>query len=914
MISVSSRVSVVVMPAVLAALTLSGLAHAQTGDSGSIPSGTSGAAIRPAEPAKDVAKKPVIVLPEIVHFEHADYPPEAEKQGLQADVNLKLTLDRDGNVTKAEVTTPVGNGFDEAAQAAAMKFKFTPATRDGVPVPVVIPYRYSFTLTPKEPEAAPPAAPTTGNLGGTVRLADSNAPLAGALVTITLPDGTTQQFTTDEAGKWQAKDVPAGHYKVHIEAPGFVFVENAEDVVAGEETDATYRLAPASTGIEITVQGERPPREVTRRTIERREIERIPGTSGDALRSLQSLPGVGRPPGLAGLLIVRGSAPQDTQVYVDGTLVPLIYHFGGLSSVVPTELLDKIDFYPGNFSSRYGRVDGGIVEVGLRSPDTNCTGDYGVPIEGKKGCFHGMAQMDLIDGRLMLQGPLPAKDWTFAVAGRRSWIDVWLKPVLEGAGSSVTAAPVYYDYQAIIDHKNASGRFSARFFGSDDKFKIIVTDPAAQDPAFGGTLSFGTSFYRGQVLYETDLSHSVSSTSMVSFGRDSVGFAVGNFEFDLDTWNVYARHEFGFKVARGVKLNAGLDFVIAPYEVTARFPPPPRPGEPDPGPFASRPPQQTHEDATVFRPAWYGEGEIQATDRLRLVPGLRIDYSRDTGHADVAPRGVARYDLVKGTDPDHPENKRLRTTLKAGAGLFYQPPQFQETNAVFGTPGLYSNKSVHYDIGVEQEFSEHVELSLEGFYKALTNQVARSPNAAGQFTYDNLGSGSVIGLEALLKYKPDKRFFGWIAYTLSRSVRRDCPSCPEYLFQYDQTHNLIILGSYRLGRGWEFGARFRIVSGNLDTPVQSAPALPALYASDAGAYTALQASPYSTRLPLFHQLDMRVDKRWQFRTWRFSTYLDIQNVYNNAAVEGLSYNYNFSKQSYQTGIPIIPSIGLRGEF
>jgi TonB family protein len=910
MVSASSRVSAVVA---LAMLAQSGLASAQASDPGAVPGGSSGAVVKPAEPAKDSGKKPVIVMPELTHFEHADYPPEAEKAGLQADVKLKLTLDREGNVTKADVIEPVGNGFDEAAQAAALKFKFTPATRDGAPIPVVIPYRYSFTLTPKTPDEAPPPAPTTGNLSGVVRLADTNSPLAGALVTLTLPDRSKQAFTTDEAGKWQATAIPAGHYKVHVEAPGFQPVENQEEVGAGEETEATYRLAPVSAGIEITVQGERPPREVTRRTIERREIERIPGTSGDALRSLQSLPGVARPPGLAGLLIVRGSSPQDTQVYVDGTLVPLIYHFGGLSSVVPTELLDKIDFYPGNFSSKYGRVDGGIVDVGLRSPDTQCTGDYGVATD-KKGCFHGMAQVDLIDGRLMLQGPLPAKDWTFAIAGRRSWVDIWLKPVLENAGSSVTAAPVYYDYQAIVDHKTSQGRFSLRFFGSDDKFRIIITDPAAQDPAFGGALSFGTSFYRAQALYETDLSKSVSSSSMLSAGKDSIGFSVGNFLFNLDTTSIYARHEFGFKIAPGIKLNAGLDFAIAPYEVTVRFPPPPRPGEPDPGPFASRPPQESHEKATAFRPAWYGEAELQPTSRLRLVPGVRIDYARDSGHADIAPRAVARYDLIKGTDPDQPDHPRLRTTLKAGAGLFYQPPQFQETNPVFGTPGLYSNKSVHYDVGVEQELSEHVELSLEGFYKALTDQVARTANDAGAFTYNNLGSGSVIGLEALLKYKPGKRFFGWIAYTLSRSVRRDCPSCEQYLFQYDQTHNLIMLGSYRLGRGWEFGARFRIVSGSLDTPVLGSPALPAIYSSDSGAYSPLQAKAFSTRLPLFHQLDLRVDKRWQFRTWRFSTYLDIQNVYNNAAVEGLSYNYNYSKQSYQTGIPIIPSLGLRGEF
>ena len=123
-----------------------------------------------------------------------------------------------------------------------------------------------------------------------------------------------------------------------------------------------------------------------------------------------------------------------------------------------------------------------------------------------------------------------------------------------------------------------------------------------------------------------------------------------------------------------------------------------------------------------------------------------------------------------------------------------------------------------------------------------------------------------------------------------------------------------MLGSYRLGRGWEFGARYRIVSGSLDTPVLRAPALSAVYAADAGSYSPLQGKAFSERLPLFHQLDIRVDKRWQFRDWRFSAYLDIQNVYNNAAVEGLAYNYNYSRQSYQTGIPIIPSLGMRGEF
>ncbi len=218
-------VSVVVSVVVAAVLAQPARALAQSDDSpsdpGAVPSGISGAVIRPAEPAKDAPKKPVIVLPELTHFEHADYPPEAEKAGLQAEVTLKLTVDREGNVSKADVPAPVGNGFDEAAQAAALKFKFTPATRDGVPIPVVIPYRYSFTLTPKPAAVAPPPAPTTGNLVGGVRLADTNSALVGATVTITLRDGSTRQVVSDETGKWQFRELRPANTRYTSSRPAF---------------------------------------------------------------------------------------------------------------------------------------------------------------------------------------------------------------------------------------------------------------------------------------------------------------------------------------------------------------------------------------------------------------------------------------------------------------------------------------------------------------------------------------------------------------------------------------------------------------------------------------------------------------------------------------------------------------------
>jgi hypothetical protein len=103
------------------------------------------------------------------------------------------------------------------------------------------------------------------------------------------------------------------------------------------------------------------------------------------------------------------------------------------------------------------------------------------------------------------------------------------------------------------------------------------------------------------------------------------------------------------------------------------------------------------------------------------------------------------------------------------------------------------------------------------------------------------------------------------------------------------------------------------VSGPLATPVLSQPSLPALYAADAGSYAQLQGEPCSRRLPLFHQLDLRLDKRWQVKNARVSAYIDLQNVYNNPGAEALVYSYDFSKSQYQTGVPILPSFGLRLE-
>lgn len=879
------------------------------------------AGVAPPVPAEAATATGAVTPPRLTHFVDAEYPKAALEAGTTADVVLRLRVEANGSVSEAEVLQPAGHGFDEAAVAAARQFLFEPAQRDGKPVAARIPFRYSFTLKEQSVERELPA-PTTGNFHGRVQIAGPDSALAGAEVNARDSAGQVHSARSAPDGSWQLEGLPAGSYQIEVTAPGFSPLLITEELRAGEVTELVYRVSPnLGDAIEVSVYGTRPPREVSRRTITRREITRVPGTGGDALRSIQNLPGLARPPGLAGLLIVRGSAPEDTAVFVDGDPVQNIYHFGGLSSSVPTELLDRIDFYPGNFSARYGRVMGGIVDVGLRTPNTRCDTKPGVdpgeepPAASSQGrCFHGLLQADLIDARVLLQGPLPFPGWSFAVGGRRSWVDAWLKPALEATGASVTTAPVYHDFQLIAERAPRHGtRLSFRFFGSDDALELLLTNPSAQDPGFaGGSLRFSTSFYRLQSLLEVPLARGVSLSSMVSVGRDSTAFRLGRFRFDLERYPVQLRNEFSFDVTPTLTLHAGIDFETGPFDVLVRAPEPPRPGEPAPGPFTTRPLLETRQSSTLFRPAWYADAQWKV-GALSVIPGARVDYARDTGHADFSPRLGLRYDLA--LHESHPDGSvSRRTTLKAGAGVFHQPAQPQETDAVFGTPGLQSNRAAHYSLGLEQELTNQIELNLEGFYKRLDHLVARSAGADGSFAYDNAGTGYVVGAETLLKYKADEHFFGWLAYTLSRSMRRDRPGSESYPFQYDQTHILTVLGSYQLARGWNVGARFRLVSGPLQTPVRAPPSLPAVFAADAAAYTALSAPPFSQRLPLVHQLDVRVEKNWQFESWALTFYVDLWNAYNNPAREDFSYNFDFSHYTYQQGLPIIPSLGLKGEF
>ncbi len=274
--------------------------------------------------------------------------------------------------------------------------------------------------------------------------------------------------------------------------------------------------------------------------------------------------------------------------------------------------------------------------------------------------------------------------------------------------------------------------------------------------------------------------------------------------------------------------------------------------------------------------------------------GSRVDYYNQIDEFSFDPRMSAHYQVAEGT------------SLKAGLGMFSQPPEPQEASEGIGNVDLDPTRTVHVGGGVDQNLTESVFVGAEVFYKHFYDMVVGTEGGQAPF-FVNGGQGRAYGVELSARVEPTGRFFGDLSYTLSRSERKNGDGGYD-LFNYDQPHILTLSSVYRMGRGWEVGGTFRLVSGNPQTPFVGS-----RLNLDTGAYSPIAGRPYSARAPTFNRLDIRVEKKWTFDAWKLSLYLDIQNVYNSNNIEGTQQDYAYRNQAPITGLPFLPNLGVKGE-
>ena len=881
------------------------------------------------------------IMPQQILFVEADYDSVLFMQGISGDVILELLISETGSIDSAWVVGSLNPILDSAALIAARQFKFSPAlifeNGDTIPVAVIIQYAYHFTIEEQLTRGIIDRVNLSGRVferGNRRPLADVpialvfdsvavdilTVPLEAYLETIAnfgtqiLEDGVLLTYT-DSTGRYQFHSIPAGRFTMRIPHSGFEIFETSETILPRDSLTINPLLSPLSFhDFEIVAFYRGLETEVARHQLTLNEVRKIPGLSGDAVKVVQALPGVARPLATTGSIIVRGTSTHDSRFLLDGTDLALLYHFGGLKSTYNSEALETIEFFPGGWGAEFGDATGGVVSLTSRAPKTDR--------------WQGHLDLSMLDMSFLVEGPITPK-WSVLGTARRSHFGELLQIAMRAAEvDGITIVPYYWDYVVRADFRpNDRHHLTFSSFSSNDSLAVIFEDFSSGNDEIArqaaNAITQRVFFNINGINWTTQITDNLENFATIkseyiyeSFGI--MGWAGG----ELTVRGFRYRDNLGWQFRDNAKVNFGLDgfWGLADYDMVM----------PSGDGTMNR---RRVKNMVAARTGIYTNFELRPIDRWLIVPGIRYDYYHELNHrGSLVPEFWDYGESVRKGVSGEP-SVRLSTRfalndehlIKGAIGTYNQSPKpmGQAIDSLWGNPNLPTTNAVHYVLGYEWQITDLISLDLQGYINrqwniprpANSNDLRDAASVDDILMYYSDERGRSRGIEVMLRHNQNERFFGWIAYTLARSERRtpftDTVSANGWVnYRFDQTHNLQILGSYKLPRRWEIGGRLRYTTGNPTTPI-----IRTEYDLTSNTVRPVRGVPNSDRMDPFVQFDFRAEKKWLFSKTSLTAYLDIQNLlyFIYASPEMVFYD-DFYKERAVISIPIIPSLGVRFDF
>ncbi|MCS6797139.1 MAG: TonB family protein [Myxococcota bacterium] len=789
-----------------------------------------------------------LVPPRALEVPDVRLPPDADPLPADGFVELAVTIDATGTVTEATVLAPLRPDVDARAMEAALRARFAPAMRDGRPVPSRVRLRLRVVAEAREPP--PPDVRADPQDRG--EPSDAARPVASA----------EERAVDGRATESGSQGVPV--------APTLV-VEPIES--AAPQFGARARVRRPEPGA------------ATRLTLEGAELTSVPGTFGEPLRVVATLPGVARTPFGLGYFFVRGASFDNTGFFVDGFPVPILYHLGAGPAVISSRLVTELDFYPGGYPVRLGRFGAGVIAIQTDAP----------PVRG----LHAEGEVDLFRASVLLAAPLGDRG-SAAIAARRSYYELLLPLLLDGVDLS------FGDWQLRARHRIGTRLEASLFvFGSDDRLDVTQAAGAGVSEEQVRT-GVGYAFQRAHGRLLARLGGGATLAWSGAVGRDESDLLQrepGGIDVRalVEAVTLGQRLDLVVPWTERARSSAGLDVWAARYRLFSTFPTPPGLGEfPQPR-VAGTTTSALTVYATQLGAAGYVE-HVHGLGPVELTGGLRVDHYRyaEVSTVELDPRGVLRLRLTDAV------------TVKAATGLFSQPPQPFQIATSFGNDVARPMRAWQSSGGVEARLPLDVEIESQLFYSRMfrlprtTNRLRVEDGMLRRQAFVDDGMGRAWGWELLVRRRLERGLYGWLSYTLSWSERfleggRVVP------FFFDQRHTLHLAASYAVA-GWRVGARFSLSTGRPDRPV-----LGAEYDADRDGFDSLRGG-LTGRLPTFHQLDLRVDRDLRLGPLTGSVYLDVINVYWADNAEGWIYSYDFRQRAPLPGLPLLATVGLRLEW
>jgi TonB dependent receptor/CarboxypepD_reg-like domain/TonB-dependent Receptor Plug Domain len=719
-------------------------------------------------------------------------------------------------------------------------------------------------------------------VSGTVRDAATGETLIGAsLVLLEQPHSAA----LSNSFGFYSLNALAGKYTLIVSFAGY----RSDTVAVDLAKDITLNIQLATAGVqlqEVVVTGNRNNNNVSKplmgvQKLSVTEIRDIPVIFGekDILKTIQLLPGVQSAGDGNSGFYVRGGAIDQNLILLDGATVYDPSHLLGFFSVFNSDAIKDVTLYKGAIPAEYGGRLSSVLDVKMN--------------DGNSKDYSASGGIGLIDSRLTVEGPIQKDDGSFIVSARRTYADLFLK--LSKDTNTNRNSLYFYDLNAKAnyklgekDHLYLSGYFGQDHLGISNSFDLTYGNST-------GTLRWNH-ILNSKLFSNTSLIYSkYSYTIGINSGNNNIG--INSYIEDL-----HFKEDLEYYISSGNKVNFGVDVIdhtISPGVITAS----------GSSSFNSLQIQNRH----ALESAFYVNHTVSLSDKLNVDYGLRASmftvlgpgtfYKYDSSgnvldsttyaagktvinYFNLEPRLSTSYQL---TDNSSIKASYARTTQNLH--LLSNSTSSNPTDVwVPNTNNVKPEIGDQVSLGYYRNLKENAyELSAEVYYRYMQNQIdyrngaqlIANTNVESQLIY---GHGRAYGLELYARKKVG-RLTGWISYTLSRTERQFAGVNNDswYPAMQDRTHDLSVVGIYKLNKKWTLSSDFVYYTGNAVT-------WPSGKYEVEGQIAYLYTSRNGYRMPPYNRLDFSATLQGKKTKktdsyWIFSCY----NVYGRENPYSISF-------------------------
>ena len=738
--------------------------------------------------------------------------------------------------------------------------------------------------------------PALVTLRGTVKDFRTLEPIAKALVSIRAQN---LEAITDNTGRFELSKVQPGEVELYITTVGYGLLKTKMQVPVGDGPEVELQIGQEALkrNDQITVTSGPfdpiEPEAPTEQVLQASELKNLSGMFGDSFRSIHSLPGVAAPDDYYADFAYRGAGIPNIAFYLDGVLLKNPFHEDkqltdvGSVSLMNGDLIESISLLGGGFPARYGDSTGAVLNIRTREPDNEKTS-----LRINMDCFQGGATAE---------GPLGrSKKAAWLLTARKSYLEYLMKR-MGYSGLSIG----YYDTEDKLSWDpsprhhidllgiNGSASLNQTFSDPDDTAK-------AQSPMDIVNLSWQWT-PRTSASLRTALSYSSESDHNQMDSGDLLRSPTKEYGF---------RHDDTIQLTKHLSLEAGAEARDAREKYVSNFVWDVLTARPAVTPFPV-----AQFDAQTWRYGAYAQPSWSALDgRILLTAGGRFDHFDSTRQEVLLPRASASIGITS------------RTKVLAGYGQYAEFPELEQLLGDFNNPALRAERSTHYILGFEQQFSDRVRFKMD-LYDRKENQIPYSPETEWRLVngvaaapvygtvLTNTTRGYSRGIEITLQRVSANRLSGWLSYSFGHA--RYCDTLVKLCFDgdYDQRHIGTAFASYRFNPTVYLSGKFNYES---NFPVvgffQGNPA-----ASDQTANFTLSDQRNQLRVPTYTRMDTRLNKAYYYKRFKVTLDVEIDNMMNhkNWRYFGLQqYDFSTGKATMRRGnmLPILPSAGFTAEF